>query len=92
MIALMHMSGIPARYVVGMLQGEGLSHAWVEIYENGMWIGLDPTNNLVVSDRHIKISHGRDYKDCTINQGFFTGNADQRQQIRVSVTEEGTSS
>lgn len=90
MIALMHMAGIPARYVVGMLMGEGLSHAWVEVYERGMWIGLDPTNNQVVSDRHIKISHGRDYKDCTINHGFFTGNAGQSQNIRVLVTEENT--
>lgn len=88
MIALMHMAGVPARYVVGMLMGEGLSHAWVEVYEKGMWIGLDPTNNQVVSDRHIKISHGRDYKDCTINHGFFTGNAAQSQSIRVLVTEE----
>lgn len=90
MIALCHMAGVPARYVVGMLQGEGLSHAWVEIYEDGMWIGLDPTNNLVVCDQHIKISHGRDYNDCTINQGVFTGLAGQAQHIRVIVEEEAS--
>lgn len=85
LIALCHMRGIPARYVVGMLVGEGLSHAWVEVYEDGMWIGLDPTNNAVVKDQHIKISSGRDYRDCTINQGIFTGGAKQTQTISVRV-------
>lgn len=87
LIALCHMEKIPARYVVGMLEGEGLSHAWVEIYENGMWIGLDPTNNLVVQDQHIKVSNGRDYGDCTINQGIFTGAAGQTQTASVIVEE-----
>ena len=88
LIALCHMERIPARYVVGMLEGEGASHAWVEIYDRGSWYALDPTNNLIVSDSHIKISHGRDYKDCLINQGVFTGQAGQRQEIYVSVKEE----
>lgn len=87
MIALCHMFGIPARYVVGMLCGEGLSHAWVEIYDSGFWIGLDPTNNLVVEHQHIKISNGRDYGDCRINQGVFTGFAGQTQEISVIVEE-----
>lgn len=85
MIALCRMAGIPARYVVGMLIGEGLSHAWVEIEDNGYWYGLDPTNFLIVDDKHIKISHGRDYKDCMINQGLFIGNAQQQQVISVKV-------
>lgn len=85
MIALCRMANIPARYVVGMLVGEGLSHAWVEIEDNGYWYGLDPTNMLIVNDHHIKISHRRDYKDCTINQGLFIGNAVQQQTISVRV-------
>lgn len=87
LIALCHLAQIPARYVVGMLEGEGASHAWVEIYDGGFWYALDPTNNLIVSDSHIKISHGRDYKDCLINQGVFTGNTEQRQEISVHVHE-----
>ncbi|MGN0398228.1 MAG: transglutaminase family protein [Candidatus Fimimorpha sp.] len=58
MISLCRMAGIPSRYVVGMLIGEGLSHAWVEIESNGYWYGLDLTNFLVVNDQHIKISMG----------------------------------
>ncbi|HIZ65467.1 MAG TPA: transglutaminase family protein [Candidatus Blautia pullicola] len=87
MLSLCRMERIPSRYVVGMLMGEGLSHAWVEICSGGRWIALDPTNNLVVDTQHIKISSGRDYQDCIINQGVFTGFASQTQEIQVSVKE-----
>ncbi len=87
LLSLCRLDRIPCRYVVGMLLGEGLSHAWVEVCSNGRWIALDPTNNLIVDDRHIKISSGRDYKDCTINQGLFVGQTTQTQTIHVSVTE-----
>lgn len=87
LVSLCRMENIPARYVVGMLIGEGLSHAWVEVCCGGQWIALDPTNNLVVDDQHIKISAGRDYNDCIINQGVFVGQTKQTQQARVSVWE-----
>lgn len=87
LLSLCRLQGIPCRYVVGMLIGEGLSHAWVEICDSGRWIALDPTNNLVVDDQHIKISAGRDYKDCIINQGVFTGQTRQTQRICVAVKE-----
>ncbi len=89
LLSLCRMERIPARYVVGMMVGEGLSHAWAEVFENGYWIALDPTNLLVVDDQHIKLSNGRDYKDCTINQGVFYGNALQTQNISVVVKEDG---
>lgn len=87
MLSLCRMLGIPCRYVAGMLIGEGASHAWVEIADNGVWYGLDPTNGTRVFEEHIKISHGRDYADCLINQGVFTGNAVQVQSVAVSVQE-----
>ena len=87
LLSLCRMEHIPARYVVGMLMGEGLSHAWVEVCDKGRWFALDPTNNLVVDDQHIRISVGRDYEDCTINQGFFVGTATQQQEARVLVEE-----
>ncbi|MDO4324220.1 MAG: transglutaminase family protein [Lachnospiraceae bacterium] len=87
LLSLCRIQHIPARYVVGMLMGEGLSHAWVEICHNGHWIALDPTNNLIVDDQHIKISSGRDYKDCTVNQGVFVGQTRQTQEASVKVWE-----
>lgn len=87
LLSLCRKAGIPARYVVGMLEGEGASHAWVEIYQDGKWYGLDPTNNLVVDDIHMKISHGRDYKDCAINKGLLYGGGYQKQSVTVVMEE-----
>ena len=87
LISLCRMAGIPARYVVGMLIGEGASHAWVEIYDHERWYALDPTNMLVVHEDHIKISNGRDYNDCVMNQGVMVGLTRQDQEVEVLVEE-----
>lgn len=87
MLAILRAQGIKARYVVGMLLGEGLSHAWVEVEHQGRWYAFDPTNQLIVADKHIKISHGRDYTDCMINKGCFYGFASQIQTVSVIVEE-----
>ena len=87
MLVVLRASGIPARYVAGMLLGEGESHAWVEVLYRGNWYGYDPTNCTAVTDEHIKLSHGRDSDDCAINRGVFLGNGRQRTEISVIVTE-----
>lgn len=89
LIALCRLAGIPARYITGMLIGEGFSHAWVEILWEDRWYGLDPTNDLIVDDSHIKIGVGRDASDCMINRGIMKGGGAQTQKILVTVTEEG---
>lgn len=85
LLSLCRMAGIPARYVVGMLLGEGASHAWVEIYDSEYWYALDPTNPGTAEEDHIKISSGRDYADCVINQGIMAGQARQTQEVEVRV-------
>lgn len=87
LIGLCQMAGIPARYVVGMLEGEGASHAWVEVYSDGSWYALDPTNNLFVTDGHVKISYGRNYRDCIMNKGVFCGGGVQTQSVQVVLEE-----
>ena len=87
MLAMLRSCGISCRYVVGMIPGEGLSHAWVEVRSGDSWYGFDPTNIQRVGDGYIKMSHGRDYNDCVINKGFFYGDARQKQVISVRVTE-----
>ncbi len=87
MLAVLREKGIPARYVAGMQLGEGKSHAWVEVLSEGIWRAYDPTNCLIVSDQHIKLSHGRDARDCTINRGIFRGKGKQQTDISVIVTE-----
>ena len=87
MLSLLRMRGVVARYVVGMLIGTGLSHAWIEVLQDGRWVGLDPTHNCLVADRYVKLSHGRDYKDCVVNQGLYRGLATELQGISVAVKE-----
>lgn len=87
LIALCHLSDIPARYVTGMMVGEGHSHAWVEILDHGHWYALDPTNNCIAADTYIKIGHGRTAKDCMINKGIIKGGGSQHQTVTVRVEE-----
>ena len=87
MLSLCRIERIPCRYVAGMMMGEGSSHAWVEVWDDRKWIGFDPTNKKMVDDGYIKISNGRDSGDCLVNQGIFTGNVTQSQEISVIVEE-----
>ena len=70
-----------------MMLGEGASHAWVEVWMKDTWLGMDPTNNRLVDETYIKLTHGRDFGDGTINRGRFLGFANQSQEIRVKVEE-----
>lgn len=92
LLSILRMEKIQCRYVTGMMIGEGLSHAWLEVYTGNEWIAVDPTNDALVGDDYISISRGRDYKDCMLNQGIFTGcngKASQKQDIIVEVSEIG---
>lgn len=84
-ITLLRLAGIPARYVCGLIIGEGASHAWVEALCDNKWMGFDPTNDCVILDSHIKLGDGRDASDCAINRGIMWGGGEQSQKIFVSV-------
>lgn len=86
-ISLCRLAGVPARYVAGMLLGEGATHAWTELWTGTEWIGADPTHNCLVDDNYIKLTHGRDFADGTVDKGWFLGPASQTQQIYVKVEE-----
>ncbi|MCM1410178.1 MAG: transglutaminase family protein [Lachnospiraceae bacterium] len=86
-VTLLRMAGIPARYVCGMVVGEGASHAWAEALCGDRWAAFDPTNDCLVSDRHIKLGHGRDAADCAINRGLMWNGGRQSQKIAVKVEE-----
>lgn len=87
MVTLCRLMNIPARYVAGMMIGEGLSHAWVEILDGDRWYPLDPTNDVIISDTYIKLGVGRDALDCAINRGVLKGGGTQTQMINVIVKE-----
>ncbi len=88
MLSQLRLEDIPARYVVGMLPGEGASHAWVEALCRGYWYGFDPANGKLVDDGYIRVSCGRDSTDCAVIRGSFTGLAKQSQQETVTVEEQ----
>ena len=72
----------PAR---AALIGAAESHAWVEVcLPGGFWWPLDPTNDCVAGERHVKISIGRDYLDGTPTRGVFKGT--RTEKLVVSVT------
>jgi len=87
LIALCRQQGIPARYVAGFMIGEGVTHAWIEIYAAGKWLAIDPTHNRIVDELYIKLSSGRDFGDCIIDRGIFRGIAKQQQAVTVLVEE-----
>jgi Transglutaminase-like enzymes, putative cysteine proteases len=96
MIALVRGLGIPCRYVSGYLHhgaadqdrsAEGATHAWVEALLPGLgWVGLDPTNKLMASDRHIRTAIGRDYADVPPTRGVFKGSAASKLTVGVTVS------
>ncbi|GGB10858.1 transglutaminase family protein [Puia dinghuensis] len=87
---------IPARYVSGYIcpnqngmRGEGATHAWIEAYIpfNG-WVGLDPTNNCIADDLHVRLAVGRSFSDCSPVKGTYKGTAGQVLEVGVSVSYE----
>ncbi len=85
MLSLCRCRGIPARYVTGFMDGEGYTHAWIEFYADGMWHGFDPTHHRIAETGYIKVAHGRDFSDCPVEKGVFTGTVQQNMEISLKV-------
>jgi transglutaminase-like putative cysteine protease len=95
MIAVARHWGVPARYVSGYLyhrrqdkdrSAPDATHAWMEAYLPSLgWVGFDPTNDLVVGDRHIRVAIGRDYADVPPTRGTFKGGAETELGVAVRV-------
>ncbi|MCD8082421.1 MAG: transglutaminase family protein, partial [Clostridiales bacterium] len=86
-LSLCRSAGIPARYVAGMIPGEGATHAWAEVWTQDGWVGMDPTNNRFTDDSYIRLTHGRDFADGAVDKGCFVRFAFQTQQVYVNVEE-----
>ncbi|MCG8528160.1 MAG: transglutaminase family protein [Opitutales bacterium] len=97
MIAAIRSQDLPARYVSGYiltfpregeprLEGADASHAWVSVYIPGYgWIDIDPTNDLIVSDQHIRTAVGRDFNDVSPIKGSITGGGEGALTVEVTV-------
>ena len=75
------------------LVGSEASHAWVSAWcPNLGWIDVDPTNDLVPSDRHLILAWGRDYDDVSPVKGVTLGGGFHRVDVSVEVVPEDAAS
>lgn len=96
LLVMLHMIGIPARYVSGYvcpnkngMRGEGATHAWVEAYIPFYgWLGLDPTNNCMVNDLHVRLAIGRSFSDVSPVKGTYKGTSRHTLEVGVTISYE----
>lgn len=92
--------GLSARYVSGYLLtqpppgqpariGADASHAWAEVWcpLHG-WVGLDPTNAVVVDREHVLLAWGRDQADVAPLRGVIRGGGQAEPEVAVTVLSE----
>ena len=97
-LACLRAYGLAARYVSGYLVTHhavdektllraDASHAWVSVrLPGGAWLDLDPTNDVVPTDRHVVVAVGRDFGDVTPMRGVLLGGGQHELIVGVSVT------
>lgn len=98
LMEMLRMVQIPARYVSGYIctsksdmRGEGATHAWAEAYipEYG-WLGIDPTNNCIANENHVRLAVGRNFSDCSPVKGVYKGSSNHKLEVAVSVDQENS--
>ena len=98
MVAVCRAAGVAARYVSGHLEGEGGSHAWVEvIVPDPHWgggatvVAFDPTHDRRAGAGYVTVAVGRDYTDVAPTSGLFegegTGVLSTTKQLRALATD-----
>jgi transglutaminase-like putative cysteine protease len=98
MIAGLRGLGLPAAYISGYirtipppgkkrLEGADAMHAWVSLWCGAShgWVGLDPTNAMMIGNDHITLAKGRDYADVSPIAGIILGSGEQDVEVRVDV-------
>jgi transglutaminase-like putative cysteine protease len=96
LLIMLRLVGIPARYVSGYIcpnkngmRGEGATHAWVEAYIPSYgWLGLDPTNNCLVNETHVRLAVGKNFSDCSPVKGTYRGTSNHTMEVSVAVSYE----
>jgi transglutaminase-like putative cysteine protease len=96
LMEMLRIISIPARYVSGYIctgqngmRGEGATHAWAEAYiPDYGWLGLDPTNNCIANESHVRLAVGRNFSDCSPVKGVYKGAAKHKLEVAVTVDED----
>ena len=99
LIGCLRAMGLSAQYVSGYLltkplpgtvklRGADASHAWVAVYcpqAPGQWLELDPTNNVLAGQSHVRLAIGRDFGDVSPLRGVIRGGGDHKLLVGVTV-------
>jgi len=97
LMEMLRMVHIPARYVSGYIctskstgfRGIGATHAWAEAYiPDYGWLGVDPTNNCIANETHVRLAVGRNFSDCSPVKGVYKGSSNHKLEVAVSVDDE----
>ena len=90
---------MPARYACGYLftgntglerAGSDATHAWVQLYLPKIgWKGFDPTNGVLPQLDHVRLAHGRFWRDTAPLEGTLFGpEVKEEMTTDVEVSEE----
>jgi transglutaminase-like putative cysteine protease len=83
--------GLPARYVSGYLFTEDGSlmqtHAWVDVWQNEQWLGLDVSNGMLTNETHVRLAVGLDYRSASPVTGTRIGGGMEGMSSMVSVNQ-----
>jgi hypothetical protein len=86
LLSLLRLDKITCRYVAGLASDYGETHAWVEaLIAKEQFCGIDPTRNTLVDTHYIALSHGRDFKDCSVERGIYQGVCRGTQSINLKM-------
>lgn len=107
MIGCLRASGLAARYVSGYLLtrpppgrtrlvGADASHAWASVWcpsqdDDGTWLDLDSTNDVIPSTSHVTLATGRDFGDVSPLRGIIRGGGEHTLAVGVTVRPVGSS-
>lgn len=97
-ICMARLLSIPARYRMGYIYTganyankiqSDASHAWAEVYLPYVgWRGFDPTNGCMVTQDHIRVACGRNYRDATPTSGtIYKGGGTETLTVDVKMRE-----
>jgi transglutaminase-like putative cysteine protease len=93
-IAAARRLNVPARYVTGYLQVEGVErsvahHAWAEAWLDDLgWVGFDPANHICPTERYVRLACGFDAVSAAPIAGTRRGGMGERLDVDVMVRQQ----